>query len=249
MDMSVDIGVGMGTSSSLYLEVPITSLVMASHGYGVQVPARSYQQYCGAAAALDAVGERWSLLVVRELLDGPKRYSDLLAGLPGVATDVLAARLRHLEAEGVVRRRALAPPAASRVYELTPDGRRLEPALLELTRWGLARLDSRPPEGSAFRAHWLSLPLRAMFRPGRVGGRTLVVNVVVDGEPVTVHVDDGGVSVTPGASPDATVTVSGSVEALAALARGTSPAEGARRTEVTGPPADVAALNAALGLA
>jgi hypothetical protein len=88
-----------------------------------------------------------------------------------------------------------------------------------------------------------------MFRPGRVGGRTLVVNVVVDGEPVTVHVDDGGVSVTPGASPDATVTVSGSVEALAALARGTSPAEGARRTEVTGPPADVAALNAALGLA
>lgn len=207
---------------------------------------RSYRQHCGAAAALDVIGERWSLLVVRELLDGPKRYSDLLAGLPGVATDVLAGRLRHLEAEGIVGRRSLPPPAASRVYELTAEGRRLEPLLVELTRWGLARLGSRPPDGVAFRAHWLSLPLRAMFRSGRLGGRTLVVAIEVDGEPVTARFTDSAVSVTPGPPPDPTVTVRASLETLTALARpGPAPAT---LPEVTGPPGDIAALTAALGL-
>jgi DNA-binding HxlR family transcriptional regulator len=215
----------------------------------VGVATRSYRQHCGAAAALDVIGERWSLLVVRELLDGPKRYSDLLAGLPGVATDVLAARLRSLEAEGIVARRSLPPPAASRVYELTDEGRRLEPLLVELTRWGLARLGSRPSDGVAFRAHWLSLPLRAMFRPGRLGGRSLVVTIEVDGEPVTARLTDTDVSVTPGPSPDATVTVRSSLEALTALARrAPSPRGDPPAPEVTGPPGDIAALNAVLGL-
>jgi DNA-binding HxlR family transcriptional regulator len=213
----------------------------------VGVAARSYRQYCGAAVALDAIGERWSLLVARELLDGPKRYSDLLAGLPGVATDVLAARLRHLEAEGIVERRTLPPPAASRVYELTVEGRRLEPLLVELTRWGLARLDSRPADGVAFRAHWLSLSLRTMFRPGQVGGRTLVVTIEVDGDPVTARLTDAGVAVTPGTSPDATVTVRGTPEALASFTR-PALAPGADRAEITGPPGDLADLTAALGL-
>jgi len=216
-------------------------------GTVVVVTTRSYRQHCGAAAALDAIGERWSLLVVRELLDGPKRYSDLLAGLPGVATDVLAARLRHLEAEGVVGRRSLPPPAASRVYELTDEGRRLEPLLVELTRWGLARLDSRPAGGVTFRSHWLSLALRVMFRPGRVGGRTLVVAIDIDGDPVTARFTDEAVSVTPGTSPDATVAVRATLETLTTLAR--SGAAGAQPApEVTGPPGDVAALAAALGL-
>jgi DNA-binding HxlR family transcriptional regulator len=107
------------------------------HGYDRQVPSRrSYQDACGIARALDLVGERWSLLVVRELLLGPKRFTDLRQGLPQISPDVLAQRLRDQEAAGLVRRRDLAPPAASRVYELTARGRALEPVIVVLGRWG-----------------------------------------------------------------------------------------------------------------
>src|SRR4051812_20041495 len=111
--------------------------------------ARSYSQYCAVAGTLDVVGERWSMLVVRELLDGPKRYVDLLAGLTGVSTDMLAARLRTLEQAGVITRRTLPPPAASKVYELTPLGQELRPVLTELARWGL-RLLGEQREDDAF---------------------------------------------------------------------------------------------------
>src|SRR5689334_6789397 len=97
---------------------------------------RSYGDPCGIARALDLVGERWALLVVRELLLGPKRFSDLRAGLPHVSADVLAQRLRELEHSGVVRRLKLPPPAGSRVYELTEWGTELEPVVLSLGRWG-----------------------------------------------------------------------------------------------------------------
>ena len=96
---------------------------------------RSYGQFCGVAHALDLVGERWALLVVRELVLGPKRFTDLAAGLPGIGTNILTARLRELEQTGVVERRVLPPPAGSTVYELTPYGRELEPVLLALGRW------------------------------------------------------------------------------------------------------------------
>src|SRR4051812_7963315 len=97
---------------------------------------RTYGDRCGVARALDVVGERWALLVVRELLLGPKRFTDLRAGLPHVSPDVLAQRLRQLEQADVVRRGTLPPPAGSRIYELTERGRRLEPVVLELGRWG-----------------------------------------------------------------------------------------------------------------
>jgi DNA-binding HxlR family transcriptional regulator len=97
---------------------------------------RSYGDRCGIARALDLVGERWALLVVRELLLGPKRFTDLRTGLPNIGPDVLAQRLRDLEDAGVVRRRTLPPPAASRVYELTERGQDLEPVVLALGRWG-----------------------------------------------------------------------------------------------------------------
>jgi DNA-binding HxlR family transcriptional regulator len=97
---------------------------------------RTYGDRCGIARALDVVGERWALLVVRDLLLGPKRFSDLRAGLRRVSPDVLAQRLRELEAAGVVRRRRLPAPAASQVYELTERGRELEPVVLGLGRWG-----------------------------------------------------------------------------------------------------------------
>src|SRR5919204_783837 len=97
---------------------------------------RTYGDRCGVARALDLVGERWALLVVRELLLGPKRFTDLRAGLPHVAPDVLSQRLRELEQAGVMQRRTLPPPAGSRVYELTERGHRLEPVVLELGFWG-----------------------------------------------------------------------------------------------------------------
>src|SRR5512132_494521 len=97
---------------------------------------RTYGDRCGVARALDVVGERWALLVVRELMLGPKRFTDLRGGLPNLSSEVLAQRLRELEEAGVVRRTTLPPPNAARVYELTARGRELEPVLLALGRWG-----------------------------------------------------------------------------------------------------------------
>ncbi|KUN88812.1 winged helix-turn-helix transcriptional regulator [Streptomyces griseoruber] len=121
-------------------------------------PRRSYDQYCSAARALDAVGDRWTLLIVRELLAGPRRYTDLHADLPGVSTDVLAGRLRDMERDGLASRRRLPPPGAAYVYELTSRGRELLPVLQALGRWGEGELGERRPT-DAVRAHWFALPL------------------------------------------------------------------------------------------
>ncbi|KAA0941533.1 winged helix-turn-helix transcriptional regulator [Streptomyces apricus] len=121
-------------------------------------PRRSYDQYCSAARALDAVGDRWTLLIVRELLAGPRRYTDLHADLPGVSTDVLAARLKDMERDGLTTRRRMPPPGAVQVYELTPRGRELLPVLQALGAWGAPLLADRRPT-DAVRAHWFALPL------------------------------------------------------------------------------------------
>ncbi|MEV5354616.1 helix-turn-helix domain-containing protein [Streptomyces sp. NPDC052693] len=121
-------------------------------------PRRSYDQYCPAARALDVVGDRWTLLIVRELLAGPRRYTDLHADLPGVSTDVLASRLRDMERDGLATRRRLPPPGAANVYELTPRGRALLPVLQALGEWGQGELGERRPT-DAVRAHWFALPL------------------------------------------------------------------------------------------
>ncbi len=121
-------------------------------------PRRSYDQYCSAARALDVVGDRWTLLIVRELLAGPRRYTDLHADLPGVSTDVLAGRLRDMERDGLTTRRRLPPPGAAYVYELTERGRELLPVLQALGRWGEGELGERRPT-DAVRAHWFALPL------------------------------------------------------------------------------------------
>src|SRR4051812_22978312 len=122
---------------------------------------RSYGDRCGIARALDLVGERWALLVVRELLLGPKRFTDLRAGLPQLSADVLSQRLRKLEAAGIVARRTLARPAASRVYALTPRGEGLEPVVLALGRWG--SVAPFPDRAGAFGADSLALALKTLF--------------------------------------------------------------------------------------
>ncbi|WP_328563498.1 helix-turn-helix domain-containing protein [Streptomyces coelicoflavus] len=133
-------------------------------------PRRSYDQYCSAARALDAVGDRWTLLIVRELLAGPRRYTDLHADLPGVSTDVLASRLKDMERDGLTTRRRLPPPGAAYVYELTARGRGLLPVLEALGTWGAGELGERRPT-DAVRAHWFALPLlRALRAAGAAEG-------------------------------------------------------------------------------
>jgi DNA-binding HxlR family transcriptional regulator len=126
---------------------------------------RGYDQYCPVAHALDLVGERWSLLIVRELLHGPLRYSDLHERLPGCGTNILAARLRRLEDCGVIRKHRLPPPAASTVYELTEYGARLRRVVHEIARWGVRSLGP-PPEGVELEAGWLAHALEVITDSG-----------------------------------------------------------------------------------
>ena len=125
---------------------------------------KRYDQYCPVAHALGLVGERWALLIVRELLHGPQRYTDLTANLPGIGTNILAARLKDLEACGIVAKRRLPPPAASQVYELTEYGHALKPVIRELAVWGIQSLG--PPDfENAPAAHWLEDALDTVFAP------------------------------------------------------------------------------------
>jgi DNA-binding HxlR family transcriptional regulator len=159
---------------------------------------KHYDDYCPIAHALGAVGERWTLLVVRELMTGPKRYTDLACGMPGIGTNVLAARLKELEGSGIVERRKLPPPAASTVYELTEYGYALRPVLHELARWG-ARTLGHPP-ADALPPGWLLEALDIGLSPLQVPGR-LAFRIddeegsLVDGRGVQGIVDDADVVV------------------------------------------------------
>jgi DNA-binding HxlR family transcriptional regulator len=132
--------------------------------------AKHYDQYCPVAHALDIVGDRWALLVVRELMVGPKRYTDLADGLPGIGTNILAARLRDLEAAGVVTKKTLPPPAASRVYDLTGYGRALKAVLRELALWGAQSLGPPTAEDELFPG-WLLNPVEMILAPLAPTGR------------------------------------------------------------------------------
>ncbi|MGW4352867.1 winged helix-turn-helix transcriptional regulator [Nocardia sp. NPDC004582] len=122
------------------------------------MPRRSYDHYCTVSRALDIVGDRWNLLVVRELCSGPRRYSDLFADLPGISTDVLAARLKDLERDGILTKRRTGPRAGTALYELTDSGAALRPVLDTLSAWGTTQLGEQRAT-DAVRAHWFALPL------------------------------------------------------------------------------------------
>ncbi|MFC4013683.1 winged helix-turn-helix transcriptional regulator [Nonomuraea purpurea] len=167
---------------------------------------RSYGHYCAVAKTLDVVGERWSLLVVRELLDGPKRYVDLLAGLVGISTDMLATRLKALEEAGIIGRRTLPAPAASKVYELTPLGRDLQPAMTELARFGM-RVLGEQGDDDAFQIHWITPSLQAMFRPERAPAMSLTVEFRVDTDAMHARVTEGTLHTFPGHADDPDVVL------------------------------------------
>lgn len=165
------------------------------------VTRRTFDQYCPIARALEVVGERWSLLIVRELLLGPKRYTDLRRAMPGMWTNLLADRLRQLERVGVIERVDLPPPAARRVYQLTERGRALEPVLLGLGRWGIPLLSGRkkedpPPSTSVL------LGLRAFFRPAAAAKIDERYEVRIGEESYTAVVQRGRLEIHPG-PPDA----------------------------------------------
>jgi DNA-binding HxlR family transcriptional regulator len=188
---------------------------------------RSYGQYCSLAKALDVVGDRWTLLIVRELLlRDACRYTDLRNGLPGIATNLLADRLRELELAGIVSREEAPPPIASTLFRLTPRGKQLRGALVELGRWG-APLMAEPRDDDEFRSHWLAMPVELFLTDRNPDRPPVTIEVQTGGEPMLIETADVGVQVRPGeaAHPDAVLrgtpelvigVLSGQVELAAA---------------------------------
>jgi DNA-binding HxlR family transcriptional regulator len=162
---------------------------------------RTYGDMCGIARALDVIGERWALLVVRELILGPKRFTDLRAGLPNIGPDVLSQRLRELEAAGLLARRTLAPPAASRVYELTPRGRALEPVLLALGEWGSAA--PIPPGSPQLGVDSTIIALRTLFDARAAGDLAATYELRLGDQVFRARVAGGELELERGEAPDA----------------------------------------------
>jgi DNA-binding HxlR family transcriptional regulator len=188
--------------------------------------AKRFDQYCPVANALSIVGERWALLVVRELLRGPRRYTDLAGGLPGIGTNVLATRLRELEAGGVVQRRKLPPPAASTVYELTEYGAGLEEVIHAIARWG-ARSLGLPRHEDDLEPEWGVNAFRALFYPERARGLNETYVIRIDDDVFTVRLTDGRLSIAVGASDEADLDVAIDMATFFALASGDLPPQDA----------------------
>ena len=169
---------------------------------------RSYQQYCAVAKALDVVGDRWVLLIVRELMtSGPSRYTDLLKGLPGIATNLLAERLKEMEASGIIRREEAPPPIATTLFHLTERGKALHPVLEELGRWG-APLMGVPQPSNVFRSHWLVFPFDAYLADKTPKEPPITIEVRTGDEPMVIETVDGRVVSRRGTGerPDAVLT-------------------------------------------
>jgi DNA-binding HxlR family transcriptional regulator len=170
------------------------------------VPSADYGQYCAIARGLEIVGDRWTLLVVRELLTGARRFSHLQAGLPGVATNLLVERLQRLEKAGVVTRTRTEDDARGIRYELTPFGRELERVILPLARWASPLLGD-PALDDAYHLRWFILTLRAQFDPAAASGPPRVYEFRVDDEIIHATVDSGRLDARdgPAAAPDVIV--------------------------------------------
>jgi DNA-binding HxlR family transcriptional regulator len=204
---------------------------------------KSYRHYCALALALDRVGERWTLLVVRELLTGAKRYSDLQEGLPGVATNLLSTRLKAMERNGLIERRSLPPPGASMAYFLTERGEALARPVHALVRWG-GQLMRERRRGYAFRPQWLGVALAALLENTPLTGPALRVQVELPEGGVLLRLAPDGVRVVPANASSADVTLRAPAMLVLGLAAGevgwtTALASG---LEVTGAAAAVTSL-------
>lgn len=178
---------------------------------------RSYDDPCGLARALNLVGDRWALLVVRELLLGPKRFTELRRGLPGASQSMLTSRLTEMEEAAVVRRRRLGPPASAWAYELTEWGREIEPALIQLSRWG-----SRSPQTSSAElgADALALALKTTFDPDAAGDSSITCELRMDGDNLYLTVHNGQLAVTRTERNDADLVIEAGAGRLRALVFG-----------------------------
>jgi len=180
--------------------------------------ARWYADACAAAHALDLLGERWSLLVMRELIFGPRRFGELRAGLPGISANVLTQRLEGLEAAGVLRRRRLPPPASVQAYELTEWGLESERIFLSLGRWA-ARSPAHDPS-LPLSAASLMLSLRAMLDPGKASGLSARVGFRLGEDGFLAELDEGRITLRRGPVEDAAVVFEGAPKAVAAALYG-----------------------------
>jgi DNA-binding HxlR family transcriptional regulator len=182
---------------------------------------RSYGQYCSVAKALDAIGDRWTLLVVRELLlQGGCRYTDLHTGLPGISTNLLGDRLRQLEANGLVRREAAPAPVATTLYHLTDTGRDLEPVIRALGRFG-ARYMADPTSGDEqFRSHWLAFPVSEVLEDTEPAGPAVLVEIRTGDRPAFVELADGQLRATLTAFRDPDLVLTGDAQLVLGVLTG-----------------------------
>jgi len=168
---------------------------------------RSYDEYCAMAKSLDVVGDRWTLLIVRELaLSGACRYTDLRNGLPGIATNLLADRLRELERSGVIAREDAPPPIATTLFRLTPRGEQLRPVLEGLIRWGVPLMTEQNPS-DAVRSHWLAWALELMLSDRQPDGPPFTIELQTGDRPIVIEARDGAIQsrLGPADNPDATL--------------------------------------------
>jgi DNA-binding HxlR family transcriptional regulator len=194
---------------------------------------RSYGEYCSLAKALDVIGDRWTLLIVRELtILGPCRYTDLRNGLPGIATNLLADRLRELERSGIVQREEAPPPIATTLFSLTPRGEELRPAVEDLTRWGLPLMSEQRPD-DAVRSHWLIAAIDLMLTDRTPERPPVTIQLRTGDEPIVIETAGGGVRARLGHAADPDLTLSGEPRPVLGTLLGMIPLAGARAQGLT----------------
>ncbi len=178
---------------------------------------RSYGQYCSVAKALDVVGDRWTLLIMRELiLQGPCRYTDLKGALPGIATNLLAERLRQLEAAGLIWREDAAPPVARTLFHLTAAGADLEPILAALGAWGI-RYMADPADRDEFRSHWFAFPVSLFLHDRDPDGPPVAIELRTTGRHAVIEVSGGSVRTRLGTTPAPDLVLRGTPQVILGL--------------------------------
>jgi len=181
---------------------------------------RSYGQYCSIAKALDVVGDRWTFLIIRELMiRGACRYTDLKNGLPGIATNLLSDRLRELEASGLIRREDAPPPVATTLFHLTETGAQLQPVLDALGEWGI-RYMIEPSEGDEFRGHWFAFPVSFFLHDRDPGGPPVSIELRAANSPVVIEVSGGSVGMRLGTATAPDLVLEGEPQLILALLSG-----------------------------